>query len=209
MTGPQSAGGGSELVSAVIAGLPLRAAPAPPRSAAAAAPAYTISARLLHWMMAILILFMIPLGIVIANDWGGPLQNSLYDLHRSIGAALIPLVLLRLLARWAKPPAQLPHDVPPLQRLVASVTHLGLYALLLMQPLTGWMANSAFGAGASVFGWFELPAIFPENRAASGPLFLTHAALGTALGALVGAHILGAYHHFVRRDRVLMRIVTG
>ena len=56
----------------------------------------------------------------------------------------------------------------------------------------------------------ELPAIFPESRAASEPLLLTHAVLGTALGALVDAHILGAlYHHLVRRDRVLMRMITG
>jgi hypothetical protein len=35
---------------------------------AAAAPAYTRTARILHWVMAILILSMIPLGLVIARS---------------------------------------------------------------------------------------------------------------------------------------------
>jgi cytochrome b561 len=34
----------------------------------------------LHWITAVLILSMIPLGVVTANDWGGSAQDSLYDL---------------------------------------------------------------------------------------------------------------------------------
>src|SRR2546428_2692431 len=37
---------------------------------AIAAPAYTMTARVLHWITAFLILAMIPLGVVIANEWG-------------------------------------------------------------------------------------------------------------------------------------------
>ena len=56
------------------------------------APGYTPTARLLHWITAALVLLMIPLGIVIANEWGGRAQQFLYNLHKSIGATLIPLV---------------------------------------------------------------------------------------------------------------------
>jgi cytochrome b561 len=174
------------------------------------APAYTLKARVLHWLSAILILLMIPLGVVIANDWGGPFQDRLYDLHRSLGITLIPLVLLRLYSRWAEPPQPLPQDIPPFQRLVAHATHGCLYGLLLVQPILGWMATSAFRAPVSVFGLFELAPICPENRDTSERLFLAHAVIGGALTALVIAHIAAAlYHHFVRRDRVLMRIITG
>jgi cytochrome b561 len=33
--------------------------------------AYSSTARVLHWITAVLVLIMIPLGIVIANEWGG------------------------------------------------------------------------------------------------------------------------------------------
>jgi cytochrome b561 len=172
--------------------------------------AYTKIARILHWVTAVLILSMIPLGLIIANDWGGPLQEFLYDLHRSVGALIIPLIVLRLFYRWANPPLRLPDDVPAIQRFAAHATHWGLYALLLVQPIVGWMATSAYRAPITVFGWFELPPIWPENRALSEQMFSIHGLIGMAIAGLVAVHIGGAlYHHFVRRDRVLMRMITG
>ena len=86
MTEPQAAGRASEFAMARVAERMEFELPASALSAAAQAPAYTMGARLLHWVTAALILVMIPLGVVIANDWGGALQDQLYDLHRSIGA---------------------------------------------------------------------------------------------------------------------------
>jgi len=173
-------------------------------------PAYTFTARVLHWATAFLILVMIPLGVVIANEWGGPAQDSLYDLHRSIGVVVIPLVVLRIFYRWAHPPLPLPDDIAPMQRLVAHATHWALYALLIVQPIAGWIATSAYRAPIAVFSLFELPPIWPENRAFSEQLFLVHTLLGLAIACLVAAHIGAAlYHHFLRRDRILLRMITG
>lgn len=173
-------------------------------------PAYTVTARVLHWTTAFLILFMIPLGIVIANDWGGAAQDFLYDLHRSIGVTIIPLVILRIIYRWRHPPLPLPEDIVPMQRFAAETTHWALYALLVVQPFTGWIATSAYRAPVVVFGWFELPPIWPQDRAFSDRLFFFHALIGIAIACLVAAHIGAAlYHHFVRRDRVLLRMISG
>jgi cytochrome b561 len=173
-------------------------------------PAYTVIARVLHWTTAFLILFMIPLAIVIANDWGGAAQDFLYDLHRSIGVTIIPLVILRIMYRWRHPPLPLPEDIVPMQRFAAETTHWVLYALLVVQPFTGWIATSAYRAPVVVFGWFELPPIWPQDRAFSDRLFFFHALIGIAIACLVAAHIGAAlYHHFVRRDRVLLRMISG
>jgi cytochrome b561 len=118
-----------------------------------------------------LVLSVIPLGIVAANDWGGSMQNAIFDLHRSIGAAIVPLIVLRLIYRWAHPPLPLPDGIPKLQRLAAHATHWSLYILLIAQPLTGWIATSAYRAPVTVFGWFELPPIWSEDRAFSEQLF--------------------------------------
>jgi cytochrome b561 len=176
----------------------------------AAAPAYTVMARVLHWLTALMIAFMIPLGVIIGNDWGGPLQNSLYGLHESLGALLIPVVLARLGHRLTNPPLPLPQEIPALQRFAAHVTHVGLYALLVAQPLVGWTAVSAFGAPVTVLGLFALPPIARENHLLSEQLSTLHALIGFAIAGLVAAHIAAAlYHHVVRKDRVLMRMITG
>ena len=180
------------------------------RAEEATVPAYTLTARVLHWIMAALVLTMVPLGIVIANEAGGALQERLYDLHKSIGALLIPVVIVRLIYRVMNPPLPLPADIPAIQQFAAHATHWALYALLLVQPLVGWIGTSAYPAPVPVFGWFELPRIWLENRAFSNQMMALHGWLGFAIAFFAAIHIAGALqHHFVRRDRVLMRMITG
>jgi len=176
----------------------------------AAAPGYTLTARLLHWVIAVLVLLMIPLGIVIANEWGGPAQTFLYNLHKSIGATLIPLVVIRLLYRLGNPPPPLPDDLPAIQQFAAHATHWALYALILAQPIVGYIMTSAYPAPVPFFGLFNLPAIWPENRALSEQLTTVHLYLGLAIAAVAAVHIGAAlFHHFVRKDRILMRMISG
>jgi cytochrome b561 len=169
-----------------------------------------VTARTLHWITAVLILFMIASGFVAANEWGGSWQDSLYDLHKSIGALIIPLVMLRLIYRWVRPPLRLPDDIPPIQRLASAATHWALYALLVLQPLAGWIATSAYPASVPLFGWATLPPIWFADRALSDLLFSAHRLAGVAIACLIAVHVAGSlYHHFVRKDRVLMRMITG
>src|SRR5712671_398943 len=131
------------------------------------APAYTVAARVLHWITAALILIIIPLGLIIGYELGGKLQDQLYDLHRSIGALLIPILLVRVIHRWTHVPSPLPDYISHFQQLAAHVTHWALYVLLIGQPFIGWIATSAYRAPITVFGLFDLPPIWPEERAFS------------------------------------------
>jgi cytochrome b561 len=179
-------------------------------AAASAGPAYSVTARVLHWVVAALVLFMVPVGIIIANEWGGPVQQPLYDLHKSVGMLLLPLVLARLLYRLTHPPMPLPADIPALQQFAAHATHWALYGLLIVQPVVGLIATSAYPAPLPMFGLFELPPVWPENRPLSERLFALHRWMGIAIAVVATMHIGAAlHHHFVRRDRVLMRMVTG
>jgi cytochrome b561 len=173
-------------------------------------PAYTVTARVLHWLTAVLVLIQAPLGIIISNVEMGGWGDALFNLHKSIGATLIPVVLLRLIWRFTHPPLPLPEDIPEAQRRIAEFVHWGLYGLLLVQGIIGWIATSAYPAPVPVFGLFELPAIWSENRALSDQLYTVHRYLGIALVILVAGHAGAALqHHFIRKDRVLMRMITG
>jgi len=177
---------------------------------AVTAPAYTMTARVLHWVTAALVLTTIPLGVVIANEWGGPAQDFLYNVHKSIGVTLFPLVLVRLIYRLSHPPPPLPDDIPAIQRLAAHATHWALYLLLLVQPIIGYIMTSAYPAPVPFFGLFELPLLWPPDRALSDALTLVHRNLGILIAVVAAMHIGAAlFHHFVRKDRVLMRMLSG
>jgi cytochrome b561 len=174
------------------------------------APGYSLAARVLHWVTAAIVLTMIPVGFFMAGPLPDDAKNTLYDLHRSMGALLIPIVIVRLLYRWMNPPPPLPADVPAMQQFAAHTVHWALYAILVVQPFVGWIATSAYRAPVSFFWLFELPPIWPEDRATSELMFMVHGILGLAISALILVHIAGAlYHHFIRKDRILLRMVSG
>jgi cytochrome b561 len=172
-------------------------------------PAYTGVARALHWIVAVIVLTMLAVALTMVRLPEGPTQNTLYELHKSLGVTLIPIILLRLFWRLTHKPVPLPHDIPLLNRLVAETVHWALYALLIVQPLLGWIGTSAYPAPVTLFG-LKLPPIWPENNALSERILGVHRWVGYAIAALVCMHVAGAlFHHFVRKDTVLLRMLRG
>ena len=171
-----------------------------------ATPGYTPTARVLHWLTAALVLFQIPAGLLIVSfDLG-----FIYNLHKSVGVVILAVIVVRLPWRLTHPAPPLPADIPQPQRLAALTMHWALYVLLVVQPILGWIATSAYPAPVPFFGLFEMPHIWWEDRALSDRLFAIHRWLGIAMGGLLVGHIGAAlYHHFIRRDAVLLRMVRG
>ena len=138
---------------------------------------YTLTARVLHWVTAVIVIGMIPAGVYMTNAPPGPTQDLLFHLHRSLGVLLLPIMIIRLVYRLAHPPPPLPDVVPAIQRSVAHIVHWALYALLIVQPIVGWIATSAYRAPILVFWLFELPPVWPVDRAFSERMFLVHRVL--------------------------------
>jgi cytochrome b561 len=167
---------------------------------------YTLAARLLHWLTAVLVLFQIPAGLLIANFEMGPL----YGLHKSVGVLILILVIIRLAWRWKHPAPALPPEIPVFQRLAARGVHWALYALLVIQSMIGWIGTSAYPAPVPFFGLFEMPQIWSEDRQLSNRLLAAHLWIGISIAILLVAHIAAAlHHHFVRRDEILLRMLRG
>ncbi len=169
---------------------------------------YTGVARLLHWTMAVLVLMTIPVGFILMKLPQGRVQDTLFDLHRSIGVLLFVLVAVRLGWRLAHPPPPLPDDLPAWQRVASGTVHRLLYAILLIQPIIGWWGTSAFGAPINVFWLFELPPLVSKDEAAAKQILGWHGIIGITLSVAVAIHVGAAlFHHFVRRDAVLRRML--
>jgi cytochrome b561 len=172
---------------------------------------YSPVARTFHWLTAALVLTTLPIGITMVNVPNlGPTGDTLFHLHRSIGALVLLITVVRLIYRLRHPAPPLPADMPSLQQSAAHATHWALYGLLIVQPILGWIATSAYRAPVLFFWMFELPPIWKEDRPFSEAMFKVHMSLGIIIAALICVHIGAAlYHHFIVRDRVLMGMVNG
>ncbi|MCO1621541.1 cytochrome b [Pseudomonas putida] len=162
-------------------------------------------ARLLHWLMAALILAMLFIGVSMVADLS--LRHPvLISLHKATGLALLVLVVLRIAVRLSVPHPPLPNDLPKLQRWAAGASHLLLYGLMLSMPLLGWAMLSA-GDYPRPLG---LPAIAPHNLQLYAVLRQAHGWAGYLLFATVLVHVGAALMHaWVRRDGVLRSMWPG
>ncbi|WP_256819231.1 cytochrome b [Pseudomonas putida] len=162
-------------------------------------------ARVLHWLMAVLILAMLFIGVSMVADLS--LRHPvLVSLHKATGLALLVLVVLRIAVRLTLPHPPLPNDLPKLQRWAAGASHLLLYGLMLAMPLLGWAMLSA-GDYPRPLG---LPAIAPHNLQLYAVLRQAHGWAGYLLFATVLVHVGAALMHaWVRRDGVLRSMWPG
>jgi cytochrome b561 len=169
---------------------------------------YPATSKLLHWLVAICVLTTAPVAIAMVLVGEGPIQDALYNFHKSLGVLILVLMVLRLVNRLAVG-APIPDPaIEPWQRTVSSIVHTSLYVLLLAMPVVGYIANSVYGAPTPFFGLFDLPPIAAKNEELATTLFTIHRWVGWLVIVLVLTHVGAAlYHHFIRRDNVLKRML--
>ncbi|MBN3766064.1 cytochrome b [Burkholderia sp. Ac-20365] len=166
-------------------------------------------ARVLHWMMAVLILAMLFIGVAMVATVSH-VHATLIALHRPLGAALLVLAIIRVVVRLKNGSPALPDDMPILQRFAAKASHLVLYGLFIAMPLIGWAMLSAGGYPVTLFGTWHLPEIVPQNVDLFALLRALHTWLAFALFATVLAHIAAAlFHGLIRRDGVFSSMARG
>jgi cytochrome b561 len=168
---------------------------------------YPLPAVVIHWIVALCVFGLIPVGVIMSRMDEGPLQDSLFSVHQSIGVLVFVLVIARLAIRASgkmPPPAA---ALTPFERVASQSAHLALNILLLLTPIIGWLGVSAYGAKVSVFGLFSLPSPLAKDEALSDQIFAVHLACGILIGIVVVAHVVGAIVHAVRRDGVNERMI--
>ncbi len=169
---------------------------------------YTRTAIALHWLTALLIVALFPLGVYMADLALSPLKLKLISYHKWLGVTVFLLLLLRLAWRAGHVPPPLPDSMPPWQRHAANGLHGLLYLLLFAIPLSGWLMSSAKGFQTVYLGVLPLPDLIGKDKALGDLLRAVHETLNMTLMVLLLAHVGAALkHHFIERDGILARML--
>ncbi|WP_193161696.1 cytochrome b [Microbulbifer hainanensis] len=166
-------------------------------------------AIVLHWLMAPAIIGLFFLGwwmrsLTYYDAWyrEGPI------LHKSIGILLLAVLLVRLLWKLMDRSPAAEAGTPRWQALAARLTHVALYALLLVIMTSGYLISTADGRPIEVFDWFSVPATIQGIVHQEDIAGQVHKFLAWSLMALVSLHALAALkHHFIDRDATLRRML--
>lgn len=176
----------------------------------AANPGYTGTAKGLHWTILALLVVQFIVAWTMPEIHRNTKPETLINLHISLGVVILALAVVRLAWR-ATHGEPVPEDgLPPWQVRSARLVHWLLYLLLFALPILGWINASWRGFPVIMFG-VQLPKLVATHAPGFGWTGDVHSLLATyALLGLVGLHVAAAlYHYFVRRDRVLQRMLPG
>ena len=198
---------------------------------AAARLRYSKGAIILHWAIAILILYNLTSGLL--HD---TLPKAVFQFHISSGITILALTVIRIIWRLThRPPPFLP--MAGWEKGLAHIVHFCLYLAMLAAPMTGWAMISAHvdkpkpaaeGAAPAkprqtlIWGLIPLPKLKPIadiGKGPDGPAKLKeahetfegrHETIGLIFLGLLILHLAGALkHQFIDKRRELARMGVG
>jgi cytochrome b561 len=171
---------------------------------------YTTIARVLHWLTALLVLVQVVLGVWMTAFEPAKAANKflLYDIHENIGFTLLLITLGRLAWRLTHPVPPLPTDLPAGLRLAARANHAAFYLLLIVQPITGFLATNAWGFPFAYLKLIPIPSPIGRHETLAPVLSAIHDSGALVFVVLVVLHASAAlWHQFIRRDGTLSKML--
>ena len=169
---------------------------------------FPVRTRILHWLTAALVFAALFIGFVMVNTLAG--YGALRAVHMTLGVLILLIVVVRVANRFTHRAPRLPDTVGSVEHVLVIGSEVGLYALLLAQPLGGWAMVSAGGRAVVIFGSLDLPRIAPFDADLFFALRQTHSVLAYLLVVAVAAHVSAVLlHTLTLRDRMLSRMTFG
>jgi cytochrome b561/polyisoprenoid-binding protein YceI len=180
---------------------------------------YAPIAILLHWLIAAAIVLQIILALRMTAK-PTPETFAVFQLHKSVGITILLLSLARLGWRLMNPPPPMPATMAGWEKILAKVTHVGFYVVMIGMPLTGWLTVSTSRIVLPTvlywtIRWPEFPLVgglAPAARHLWNQIGASaHETLAWLLFGLLALHVAGALKHqlFSKDEPVLARMAPG
>jgi cytochrome b561 len=173
--------------------------------------AYSGTQKLLHWLIALMVLIMLPVGVYMVYRGGATnfdaMTNTLYTAHKSFGFLILLLVIWRVVLRVTRGAPAPVSTLTPIEVFASETVHKLIYVLIVLVPLFGWAYVSAFPATGVFFG-LNLPSILPVNKGLAETFGMLHKFSAYALAGLLMMHMGAAMMHFlIKKDGVMNRML--
>jgi cytochrome b561 len=163
--------------------------------------------RVLHWLLAALLLSMLFIGVAMVTSLGD--YHRLLAWHRPLGIAILILAIVRLINRKLSTLPPFPITMSERERRIASLSELLFYGLMIGLPLVGWAMLSAGNYPIVIWGSFHLPPILPANPSLFAFLRRAHTMLAYLLFFTFLGHLSAVlFHTLIVRDGLLKRMAS-
>ena len=167
---------------------------------------YGLIAKVFHWLVAVLVIGLLPMGLFMSGMDNSPLKFEIFALHKSFGLLVFFLGLGRIVWRFVSPPPDHLETHEHWEVTLASAAHFWLYVCIIGMPLSGWLMSNAAEFPVPFFG-LQMPQLITKNEELGGLFGQTHEILAYTLLFVLGLHVAGALkHHMIDKDETLGRM---
>jgi cytochrome b561 len=168
---------------------------------------YGFVSKSIHWIIAGLFVYLFYLALTMIGMEDSADKWAMYAQHKQFGVLVGILVLFRVLWKLSNTSLNYPQKDAIWKKRLASLTHVFLYGIMIMFPVSGYMMSMGGSHGVVFFG-IEVVDIIGESKLAGEWGHTIHGVLEYATYAVVGLHVVGAlYHHFIEKDNVMTRML--
>jgi cytochrome b561 len=157
---------------------------------------YHLSARIIHWAMALIIISLLTVGFFMTYVLNSEdsYRMTIYGLHKSFGVLVMFLVIIRIFIRLSRPAPRLPSSIGVITKKLSLFVHFLLYVLMIFMPLSGYLMSNFFGYPVGFFG-FNLPMLVERNIEWAQFFSGTHKFLGLCFATILLLHIAATLRH--------------
>lgn len=165
--------------------------------------------RLLHWIIGLVIIFLIGLGwYMVGLTYYDKWYNSSLTWHKSLGLIVLGLALFKLGWQVYSPLPAAGAGLKPWEKTASRIMHGILLTVMVLIPFTGYLISSSDGKAVAVFDWFKIPALVGKNTEIRDLAITVHFYLAYGTAVLVAGHIGAALkHQFIDKDSTLTRML--
>ena len=112
---------------------------------------YNLLMRIMHFIMAFLIVVLLSVGVFMTNMPDGEDKWKIYFMHKSFGALVLLLAFLRWTIRSNSKLPELPEEINRAEAKASKLGHYSLYLFMFLVPITGLLMSVFSGRGAPFF----------------------------------------------------------
>ncbi len=128
--------------------------------------------------------------------------------HKATGMVLLCLAILMIVWRQLGQRPPYPFHMRPWEKMLARFTHYGLYAVMILMPISGYLTSAFSGYTVSLYGFWSIPLLVPTSKAYADIAWDFHQIFALAILGFVFLHVVGALKHaWIDKDNVLKRML--
>ena len=170
---------------------------------------YHLSLRVVHWLVAFLVIAMLICGFIMTSLDAETykIKWQLYAWHKDLGILVLALMLIRLVLRHLTIIPTAFSEFSLIERVGAYVVHQLFYVFLILEPIIGYLMSS-YGGKDVYFFYIKLPLLVSYNKELARIMAETHGIVAFILVALILLHVLAALkHHYFDKKDIMHRMI--